>query len=293
MTPQSPLTQRPLIGVAFMLLAMMILPVIDVIAKILGTQLPILMLVWARMTFGAVLVLPFAMRRARGVQLLPDRPALHLVRAALLMASTFAFFMSLKTLAIADALAIFFVQPLVVTALSPLILGEKVGPRRWVAVAIGFVGTLIIIRPGVAPLNPGSLFALSAGTTLALYFLMTRRIAGSAPAVLTTFRTNVMGALMSSALVPLIWQTPEPRQWLLLIALAGIANIGHYFVVRAYDYAEASLLAPLAYAEMVASTLLGWVFFRSLPDRYTLLGVGILIACAIYISTSKAAQGTG
>ena len=273
-----------------MLAAMTILPVIDVIAKILGTQLPILVLVWARLTFGALMVLPCAMRHAKGAQLLPDRPLFHLLRAGLLMASTFAFFLSLKTLPIADALAIFFVQPLIVTLLSPLVLGETVGPRRWIAVAVGFVGTLIIIRPGLAPLNPGSLSALSAGTTLALYFLMTRRIAGTAPAMLTTFRTNLMGALLSSALVPLVWQTPEPRQWLLLIALAGIANIGHYCIVRAYDYGEASLLAPLAYTEMVASTLLGWLVFRSFPDGYTLLGVGILIACAIYISTSKAAQ---
>ncbi len=282
---------RPLIGVAYMLAAMAVLPCIDVIAKILGQQgLPILILVWARLTFGTLLVLPFAMRHARGPELLPDRPLMHLIRAALLGASTFAFFLSLKTLPIADALAIFFVQPLVVTALSPLVLGETVGPRRWIAVAIGFVGTLIIIRPGLAPFVPGTLFALSAGTTLALYLLMTRRISGSAPAMLTTFRTNLMGALLSSALVPFVWQTPEPRQWLLLIALAAIANLGHYFIVRAYDYAEASLLAPLGYTEMVTSTLLGWLFFRNFPDTYTLFGVGILIACAIYISTSKAAQ---
>ena len=285
---------RPLIGVAFMLAAMAVLPGIDVIAKILGQEgLPILVLVWARMTFGAVLALPFALNQARESGVLPDRPLVHLLRAALLGASTFAFFYSLKTLPIADALAIFFVQPLVVTALSPLVLGETVGRRRWIAVAIGFVGTLIIIRPGLAPFVPGSLYALSAGTTLALYLLMTRRISGSAPAMVTTFRTNLMGALLTSALVPFFWQSPEPRQWLLLIALSAIANLGHYCIVRAYDYSEASLLAPLGYTEMVTSTLLGWVFFRNFPDAWTLLGVTILIACAIYISTSKAAQAAG
>jgi drug/metabolite transporter (DMT)-like permease len=282
---------RPLIGVAYMLAAMVVLPCIDVIAKFLGQEgLPILILVWARLTFGTVLVLPFALRHARGAALLPDRPLMHLLRATLLGASTFAFFYSLKTLPIADALAIFFVQPLVITALSPLVLGETVGPRRWIAVAIGFVGTLIIIRPGMAPFVPGTVFALSAGTTLALYLLMTRRISGSAPAMLTTFHTNLMGALLTSVLVPFVWQAPEPRQWLLLIALAAIANLGHYFIVRAYDYAEASLLAPLGYTEMVTSTLLGWLFFRNFPDGYTLVGVAILIACAIYISTSRAAQ---
>jgi drug/metabolite transporter (DMT)-like permease len=281
----------PLIGIGFMLAAMAILPLIDVIAKHLGNQgLPITLLVWARLTFGAAVVLPFAARHARGRDLLPDRPALHGLRAALLGASTFCFFFALKTLPIADALAIFFVQPLVVTMLSPWILGERVGLRRWVAVAVGFLGTLIIIRPGVAPLNPGSLFALAAGTSLALYFLVTRRISGRAPAILTTFRTNLMGALLSTLAVLPVWTWPAPGQWLLLVALAVIANLGHYLIVRAYDHAEASLLAPLAYTEMVTSTILGLIVFGDFPDGWTFLGVGILIACAISISTSQAAQ---
>jgi drug/metabolite transporter (DMT)-like permease len=286
-------THRPLLGVAFMLVAMAILPGIDVIAKFLGAKgVPILLLVWARLTFGTALTLPFALRHARGRDLLPDRPLLHGLRAALLASSTFTFFYALKTLAIADALAIFFVQPLVVTLLSPLVLHERVGARRWAAVAAGFCGTLIIIRPGFVALNPGSLLALSAGTTLALYLLITRRIAGAAPAMLTTFRTNLMGAVISSILVVFVWQNPEPWQWPLLVALAAIANLGHYLIVRAYDHAEASLLAPLGYAEMVTSTLMGWVFFNQLPDGFTVLGVAILIACAIYISTSRAAQAT-
>ena len=274
-----------------MLLAMAILPGIDVIAKILGRQgLPILELVWARLTVGALLTLPFAARAAPLRALLPDRPYYHALRAALLMSATFAFFLSLRTLPIADALAIFFVQPLVVTALSPLILHEKVGPRRWAAVGVGFIGTLIIIRPGLGGITQGSLLALAAGCSLALYFLMTRRIAGSAPAMVTTFRTNAMGALIASALVPLVWQTPTLTQALLLVVLAAIANVGHYFIVRAYDHAEASLLAPLAYTEMITSTILGLIFFGDFPDRWTFVGVSILIACAIYISMRERAQ---
>jgi drug/metabolite transporter (DMT)-like permease len=279
-------THAPLVGIGFMLMAMAILPGIDVIAKYLGQGgVPVLQLVWARLTFGAVLTLPFALPHApRRRDLLPDRPWLHGLRATLLMSATFLFFYSLKTLAIADALAIFFVQPLVVTSLSPLILRERVGVERWVAVAIGFCGTLIIIRPGMGALNPGALYALGAGACLALYFLMTRRISGRSHAMLTTFRTNLMGALISSVLVVMVWQPVEMWQWPLLVALAAIANIGHYCIVRAYDFAEASLLAPLAYTEMVTSTILGWLFFGDFPDRWTFVGVAILIACAIYIS---------
>ena len=281
----------PLLGIGLMLLAMAILPCIDVIAKVLGRQgLPILEIVWARLTFGALLALPFAARLTLPRGLLPNRPFYHALRATLLMTATFTFFLSLRTLPIADALAIFFVQPLVVTALSPMILHEKVGPRRWAAVGVGFIGTLIIIRPGLGGITQGSLLALAAGCSLALYFLMTRRIAGSAPAMVTTFRTNAMGALIASALVPLVWQTPTLTQALLLVVLAAIANVGHYFIVRAYDHAEASLLAPLAYTEMITSTILGLIFFGDFPDRWTFVGVSILIACAIYISMRERAQ---
>ena len=186
-------------------------------------------------------------------------------------------------------MAIFFVQPLVVTALSPLVLGEHVGPRRWAAVFVGFIGTLIIIRPGFGTMNPGSLLALGAGTSLALYFLMTRRISGVNKAIVTTFHTNLLGAVITCALVPMVWVMPTATDWLLFVALAGIANLGHYAIVRAYDHAEASLLAPLAYTEMITATILGFLFFGDFPDMWTFVGVGILIACAIYISMRERA----
>ena len=173
--------KRPIIGVALMLGAMAVLPGIDVIAKILGQEgIPILQVVWARLALGALMTLPFALRIAGPAALWPDRPWYHSIRAAFLVAATFCFFLSLKWLPIADALAIFFVQPLIVTILSALILRETVGPRRWIAVAVGFVGTLIIIRPGIAEVNPGSWLALAAGANLACYFVMTRAISGQA-----------------------------------------------------------------------------------------------------------------
>ena len=185
-----------MIGIGLMLAAMAVLPGIDVIAKFMGEGgTPVLQIVWARLTFGALLTLPFALPTTGLSGLLPSRPFYHGLRASLLIAATFFFFWSLKFLPIADALAIFFVQPLVVTALSPLILKEHVGPRRWAAVAVGFVGTMIIIRPGFGTLNPGALLALASGTSLALYFLMTRRIAGSQKAIVTTFHTIIQNHL--------------------------------------------------------------------------------------------------
>lgn len=278
-------SNRPLLGIGLMLTAMAVLPFLDIIAKYLGQQgVPVLQIVWARLFFGAIFTLPFALKLAGPRGLLPNMPVMHGVRACFLIAATSFFFWALKYLSVADTLAIFFVQPLVVTLLSPVVLGEHVGIRRWVAVLVGFAGTLIIIRPGFQELNPGVFLALASGTCLAIYLLLTRKIAGSAPAMVTTFYTSLMGAIIMSVVVLFLWQTPTPQQWGYFVLLAVIANGGHYLIIRAYDHAEASLLAPLAYTEMVMATIAGWYVFGDFPDVWTFVGVGILIACAIYIS---------
>ena len=124
------------------------------------------------------------------------------------------------------------------------------------------------------------------GTTLpcALYCAMTRRISGTAPAMVTTFHTSLMGTILTTIGVLTLWEPPTPAQWGLLFLIGLIATVGHYLIVRAYDHAEASLLAPLAYTEMIMATVVGWWFFGDFPDGWTCLGVAILIACATYIS---------
>jgi drug/metabolite transporter (DMT)-like permease len=284
-------TSQPLIGIGLMLSAMAILPFLDVVAKFLGQQgVPILQIVWARLFFGTLMTLPFALSLAGARGLVPNMPAMHALRASFLIAATGFFFWGLTYLPIADCLSIFFVQPLIVTMLSPLVLGEQVGIRRWMAVIIGFVGTLIIIRPGFQELNPGVFMALAAGLSLAIYMLLTRRISGSAPAMVTTFYTSLMGAAIMSVVVIFVWQPVSLEQWGLFALLSFFANGGHYLIVKAYDHAEASLLAPLAYTEMIMAVAAGWYFFGDFPDLWTFVGVGILIACAIYISIRETAR---
>jgi drug/metabolite transporter (DMT)-like permease len=228
--------------------------------------------------------MPFAWRAGGRAALVPAMPVVHAWRAAFLIGATACFFLGLRHLSIADTLAIFFVQPLVVTALSPVVLGERVDARRWAAVVAGFAGTLIIIRPGLRALNPGVFFALAAGTSMAIYMLMTRRIAGRAPAAVTTFHTNLAGAVLASLVVAPVFEPPSTSQWALFVLLAVIAGVGHYLIVRAYDLCEASLLAPLAYTEMIMATVAGWWFFGDVPDRWTFVGVGVLMTSAVVIS---------
>lgn len=282
---------QSLLGIGLMLGAMALLPFMDVIAKLLGQQgMPVLQIVWARLFFGMLVTLPFALKLTGLRQLWPAMPVMHGLRALLLVAATAFFFWALQLLPIADTLSIFFVQPLIVTMLSPLVLGETVGLRRWTAVVVGFIGTLIIIRPGFQEINPGVFLALASGASLAIYMLLTRKIAGSADAMVTTFHTSMMGAILMTVAVVFIWTPPSLWQWAMFVLLAAIANIGHYLIVRAYDYAEASLLAPLAYTEIIMAVAAGWWFFGDFPDVWTFAGVGILIACAIYISVRERAR---
>ncbi len=268
-----------------MLTAMAILPVIDVFAKKLGQAgMPILIVVWARALFGGLMTLPFALQAEGARAFRPAQPARQLARAVLLFGATFLFFQSLKYLPIADALAIFFVNPLVIVILSALVLRERVGPRRWAAVAVGFLGTLIIIRPGIVEVNPGTLYALGSGVALGSYFVMTRAMAGVANAMVLNFQTSAIGAALMALALPFLWVTPDAVQWGMLAALGVIATLGHVLITKAYEHAEASLLAPLAFTEIIMATILGYAFFGDLPDRWTVLGVAILIASAVYIS---------
>lgn len=264
---------------------MSILPLIDVCGKFLAQQgVPVFQLVWGRFFFGAIFSLPFALKVAGPAALVPSHLILQGSRAALLILGTAFFFWALFYLPIADTLAIFFVQPILITALSPLVLKEHVGLRRWVTVFIGFIGVLIVIRPGFQELNPGVLFALAAGAVSSLYILLTRLLTGSVSPVITTFQTSLIGALPLSAAMPFLWFSVSLDQWLLLGALGFFAILGHYFVIKAYNWGEASLLSPLGYTEMVTAVIFGWYFFGDFPDNWTFLGVAILIGCATYIS---------
>jgi drug/metabolite transporter (DMT)-like permease len=275
-----------------MLVAMAVLPYLDVAAKFLGQQgMPVLQIVWGRMAFGALLTLPFVLKSDGVSAFVPSLPGYQTLRAILLLASTAFFFAGLNYLSVADTLAIFFVQPLVLTLLSPFMLGEHVGWRKWLAVAVGFCGMLIIIRPGLKELNLGVIFALMSGTSLAFYLLLTRRISGRVSALVTTFQTNVIASVILTAIMLWIWVTPGPWQWFLMFLVGLIAVVGHYLIVRSYDYAEASLLAPLAYTEIITAVIAGWFFFGDFPDRWTFVGVAILIACAIYISWRERMRG--
>ena len=289
--PAATAEDRPLVGILLLVAAMSVVPFMDAIAKHLSGHIPVLQVVWARYFVHFCLILPIVLLRYGPRQLLPRRPVLQLVRGALLLASTVLFFAAISWMPLADALALVFVSPLIVTALSPWVLGETVGLRRRLAVVVGFCGALLIIRPGFGRLQWPALQALSAGSVFGLYLLSTRRLAGSAPPLVTLTYTAAVGALLMSFVMPAVWVPPSPSDLGAMALMGTVAAGGHFLLIKSFDYAPASLLAPFTYSEIVMTTLLGFVFFGDFPQVWTWAGIAIVIGSGIYISLRERVLG--
>ena len=290
MTPgQGPLTQNVTSGILLMLVAMTLVPLMDGLAKLLSARYPVLEIVWARYFFHLLILSPFVLFKYSKRELLPRQPFLQILRGGLLLFSTFLFFAALVTMPIADALALVFVSPLLVTALSPMLLGEVVGPRRWGAVIVGFAGALIIIRPGITEIDSGTLLALSAGTIYAFYLVATRKLSGTAPPLITLTYTALLGAVVMSVIVPFYWVQPDLPDFAMMIAMGGLAALGHYFLIKAVEMAPVSLLAPFGYSEIVMATIIGYILFGDFPDLWTWGGVAVIVLSGIYISLRERA----
>jgi drug/metabolite transporter (DMT)-like permease len=277
-------SQQPLGGILLMLSAMALLPIYNGTAKYLSADYPVAQVVWARYFFHLAVLLPLVLWRYGPRVLVPPRFRLQLLRGTLLVADTFLFFAALALIPLADTLALTFVAPLILTALSALALGEQVGLRRWSAVAVGFVGTLIIVRPGFAAFEPGALLAIGAGMAYAVYQLLTRKLAGSAPPLVTLGYTALVGTLVMTAALPAYWVTPSLVDFALMVGMGATAAVAHFLIISAFERAQASLLAPFNYCEMIGAVTIGYLVFGDFPDSWTWLGVLILVASGIYIS---------
>lgn len=271
-------------GITLMLLGVSIVPLMDGLAKHLAGHYPVTQIVWARFFFHFLFMLPVMLLQYRVDVLRVKQPLLQVVRGGFLLGATLCFFWSLKFLSIPDALTLLFVSPLIVTCLSPFLLGEHVGIRRWSAVVVGFIGVCIVLRPGGGAFQLASLAALGAGLCHACYILATRRLSGTAPPPVTLFYTSLLGMVVLSCYVPWHWETPNTAHFLALVAVGAIAAVGHYLLIKAFDYAEASVLAPFGYGEIVMATVVGYIGFGDFPDIVTWSGIAVIIGSGVYIA---------
>jgi drug/metabolite transporter (DMT)-like permease len=271
-------------AIIFNLLAWVMLPVMDGFAKYLSSDMPVLQITWARYFFTVVFTLPVMMLFFRNKLVWTDKPKLQIIRGLVLLAANICFFYAISVISLAKALTLAFVAPLIVTAFSPIFLGERVGVRRWTAVIIGFIGSLVVIRPGFVEINLASLSALCTGIMYGFYLIITRKLSTSDNSLLTLLLTGTVGLVVISLTMPFIWINPNPLQWSLMAGIGLFACIGHLFLILSLKYADASKLAPFSYFEIITNILIGYYFFNDFPDNWTFLGLFIIIFSGIYIS---------
>jgi drug/metabolite transporter (DMT)-like permease len=272
-----------LTGIALMCCAVSTFSCLDTTAKYLGRHIDIMQIVWARYTFAMLLAFLFVNPVRRPGMLRTGRPILQVVRAAILLGSTVLNFFALKYLRLDQVLAIGFATPFAVAALSGPVLGEWVGPRRWAAIGAGFVGVLVVTRPGFGIVHPAALFAFLAMLCYAVYFMTTRVLARTDSSETTLFYSNLVGAVLMLPAVPFFWTPLTALQWGLLLMAGGFASFGHYMLIVAHRYAPASLLSSFVYSQLVGVVILGYVVFGDVPDAYTLTGAAIVISSGLYI----------
>lgn len=283
-TPASAAIDRPLAGIGCMLLGVSVVPLMDGIAKYLSGDFHVLQIVWARFAFHIAWLLPILLWRFRPRDLLPRHPALQVLRGGFLLGATLCFFTAIRVMPIADALALLFISPMICTLLSPWVLGEHVGPWRWAAVAAGFAGALVVIRPGFGVFQWMSLLALAAGALHGGYLVTTRRLSGSTRPMVTLLFTALVGLVAMSVALPMVWTPPATGDWLLMILMGLFAAGGHFLIIRSFDQAPAPIVAPIGYFEIVVATLVGYFAFGDFPDGWTWAGISIIVASGIVIA---------
>jgi len=264
--------------------AWMLLPFMDGIAKFLSKDIHYLQIVWGRYFFMAAFSILITSLFFKKHLSFPKLIKFQILRSSFLFLSTVFFFYAISVISLAEALTLSFISPIIATILSFVILKEKVGPRRWVAVIAGFIGVLFVIRPGFNEINLATLAAVGAGICYGFYLISTRKLSAVDSPLMTLIFTGLTGCIVISLIVPFFWTWLSISQWTLLISLAAIGTMAHFLLILSLRYAEASKLAPLGYSEIIMNVIIGYYFFGDFPNQWIWIGLIIIVASGIYIS---------
>jgi drug/metabolite transporter (DMT)-like permease len=273
---------RPFRGIVLMLASTIFLGTSDVTAKYLSATLPSIEIAWIRFLVFAIIMIPGILPGSPWYALRSGRKGLQVARGIALLLSSLLFISGLRFLPIAEASATGFVSPLFVTALSIFFLGESVGLRRWLATAVGLIGVLIILRPGSSAFHPAAFFPLVSALAWAATLIMTRMMSGRESSLTIMTYSSIVGVCMVSVLVPLVWVTPSWHDILFGILIGVASTAGQWIVVLAFRYADASVLAPFSYTQLLWVSLLGFLVFGEVPDVWTVTGAAFIVASGLY-----------
>ena len=285
MAPGEPRVRQPdnLRGLMFMALAFFVFAAADTQAKFLTGLFHPMQIVWTRqlgLLSGVLILLAL-----KGPSILATRsPAWQVARGMLAVFSATTFIFALRYVPLADAVAVTFVAPFLVTVFSALLLKEKVGIRRLTAVAIGFIGTLIVIRPGTGAIHPAVMLVIVSATAFALRQILSRHLAATDRTATTVAYTAIVSVVILTVPLPFFWKTPDAAwQVALLAGMALCAALGELMVIKALEIGEASVVSPVHYSLILWATFYGWAVFGQLPDGWTWVGSAIIVATGLYI----------
>lgn len=269
-------------------LATIFFAVADTLSKYQARSYPVGMIVWARYAVPLALILAFFMPR-RGIRMLRSAyPVLQLIRGTLLLAGTVFIVIAFRLMPIAEAHAISFIHPVLLTLLAVIFLGERVSRLGWVAVLLGFSGVLIIVRPGGGLFTPAALLPLAMSLCYSSYQIFTRVIAARKEDSINSLSCVLLvGTVVMSLSLPFNWLSPTPEGAGIFALIGMTSGIAHYAMIKALEYTPASLLAPFAYVQLVWVTLLGALVFGDFPDAVTLVGMAVVVAGGLLIAASR------
>ena len=273
---------RPFKGIALILASTVFLGLSDVTAKYLAASLPPIEITWIRFLVFALIMMPAMVPGSPLYALKTDRRKLHFMRGATVLGSSLFFITGLAFLPIAEASATGFVAPLFVTALSIVFLNERVGLRRWIATGVGLLGVIIILRPGTSAFHPAAFFPLVSALCWACTLIMTRMLSGTERAITTMTYSSIAGFCILSLLVPFVWVTPTWQAVAFGVFIGIASTAGQWIVVLAFRYANASVLAPFSYTQLLWVSILGFLVFGEVPDVWTVVGAGFIVASGLY-----------
>ncbi len=283
--PRTAETATPTSAILLIFASGLLFSFLDASAKHLVTSgMSAPFVVWVRFTVHAVLGLILFKAWQRPERLVPKSLWQQILRAVFMFGSTIFNFLALQTLQLAETVSINFASPMVITALAGPILGEWAGWRRWLAVSVGFIGVVVITRPGLGGFGIGHLFSICAMLSSSMYTIMTRQMGGRETAESLILYSAIVPAVFMLPALPLAGSLPAHLyDWVVLFGLGVFGGFGHWLLIKAYQRATATALAPYPYLQMVWMIILGWLVFDQLPDRWTLAGAAIIVASGLYI----------
>jgi drug/metabolite transporter (DMT)-like permease len=270
-----------LTGIILIISALQVLPVSDTMAKFLSVSLPIIQVIWARFFFHCIITGTYTFLKHDRRLLLPNISWALTARSAALFSAVSLFYITIHYLPLTTTLTLWFVEPFILTILAMIFFKERVNSFQWMSIVLGFIGIFIAIRPTPTGWHWAYIVGLLAGVSYALFLLLTSAVDSRTPPIASVYQTGLIGCIASTLIVVPSWTPPTPVEWFYLAAIGLVAACAHFLIIKSFELADASTLAPFTYSEVIAATILGFLVFGDAPDLWTYIGLSIIIASAI------------